>query len=144
MPYWEAMELILMIFPFAAGQHGLYHFPRKGEYDLYVGMEDMVELFVGHIPEILFHIDPGVIDEDIDMTKAGNDLPDQAGQGRKVVQVVGDRMAIVSQLLLGGGQLVCVAADDDRPDACFDEAVGDCQADTGAAAGDDRCSFRFH
>src|SRR6185312_9971459 len=70
---------------FSMGKHGFYYFAGDGENRSYVGQQDAVEVFIGNIGQLFFHIDASVVDEDIDPVVALDDAADEAGYGVEVV-----------------------------------------------------------
>src|SRR6185312_11758563 len=94
---------------FSAGQHGADDFAAYGEDGAKIGVEDAFEVLVRDVREFLFHVDAGVVDEDID----------EAGDGGEVIEVLAYGLAEVAELFLCGVELFLVAANDDGEDRCL-------------------------
>jgi hypothetical protein len=114
---------------FTAGQHGADDFAAYGEDGPKIGMENAFEVLVRDVGEFLFHVDTGVVDEDVDVAVAMDELVDEAGDGGEVIEVLADGLAEVSELFLCGAEFFLIAADDDGEDGCLYKFLCDGQAD---------------
>src|ERR1700761_3927350 len=134
--------------PFCMRKHHPDNLAAYGKDRAQIGEEDTFEFLIGNFGEFLFHIDAGVIDEDIDMAVAVNEVVDESGDGGKVIEVLAHGLAKLAQFFLSGVELFLVAANNNGEDGSLYEFLSDGQADARAATGNDRyalCAiFCFH
>ena len=89
--------------------------------------------------------DAGVVDEDIEAAEVGEGLVDEVAGLRRIGEVGADEQDVLGGLdgagieegLAGAGELILVAGGEDEAIAGATEAVGESEAETAGAAGDD-------